>query len=246
MLLLAVLSSQFKFSKFLLSSSFIAIIVAVIVSGSRLFLVLTIVMFISGLAVSVYMKSKVFIKMLALLCFMGISVGALSSINVISQAIFVFQTRISDAERTEGNEGTSRRITDQFSHPISALDLDMPFWGYGIGAATNVGTKLLGKKPLSLGESEWPRTTNEFGPVGGLLYVLLRLSIMTIVLKFSIKSLALFKNPSGIILSFAVLPIVVFGNMGISSTSGFVAFFTGITLCTAIRRRNGSAERLFV
>jgi hypothetical protein len=63
---------------------------------------------------------------------------------------------------------------------ISAIEtaLDQPFFGYGMGMGTNVGSALLtGSRKFLIAEEEWARLIGELGAFLGLSVIFIRLAL---------------------------------------------------------------------
>ena len=110
-------------------------------------------------------------------------IGALIAFFVLSNTAF-FQTainafthRFETASVSEGGlEGT---LLDRYlGGMVGALDKSStePFFGYGIGMGTNVGSMLMGGRVQYLiSEGEWGRLIGELGPLMGIAAILIRL-----------------------------------------------------------------------
>ncbi|WP_237144076.1 hypothetical protein [Pontibacter pamirensis] len=107
------------------------------------------------------------------------------TLAILSQTIF-FQTateaffaRFDSANKQEG--GLDGVLFDRYlGGLIGALtnSSEIPFFGYGLGMGTNVGSMLLaGKQVFLIAEEEWARTVGELGPLLGLSVIALRLGL---------------------------------------------------------------------
>jgi hypothetical protein len=55
---------------------------------------------------------------------------------------------------------------------------EQPFFGYGLGMGTNVGSVLLtGSSAFLISEGEWGRLTGELGPLMGLIVIFIRFGL---------------------------------------------------------------------
>ena len=114
--------------------------------------------------------------------FFSIVIGIIIAFFVLYQfeffqiAIEVFSARLENASRAEG--GVSNSLIDRiFGYMFRAYTTsnDIPFWGYGLGMGTNVGSKLIsGERSFLLAEFEWNRIVAEMGIFLGTAMILVR------------------------------------------------------------------------
>jgi hypothetical protein len=106
-----------------------------------------------------------------------LALAALSQASFFQTATEAFLSRFDNASETEGGlEGTIG--TRYLGGYITALtgSADTPFFGYGIGMGTNVGSMLLsGETQFLIAEEEWARLIGELGPLLGIIVILIRL-----------------------------------------------------------------------
>lgn len=108
---------------------------------------------------------------------------------------------------------------------------ETPFFGLGLGMGTNAGAGLVsgGQRIFLLAEGEWARVVKECGPILGLSYLFLRVSIA-----FYMGLLALGasekKNPLALLIFSASFLVVLSGQFGQPTALGFAVFGAGLCL----------------
>lgn len=103
----------------------------------------------------------------------------LKHVSIFNTATETFTTRFTTASKTEG--GLSGTLIDRYlGGMVEAItnSNDLPFFGYGLGLGTNVGSALTtGTTQFLFAEAEWGRLIGEMGIVLGLLAILLRMTL---------------------------------------------------------------------
>lgn len=118
-----------------------------------------------------------------------VSVFAIILLNLdfLQNSIEAFTVRFTTASDIEGGLGGT--IVDRyFGKTISAITtaLDQPFFGYGMGMGTNVGSAMLtGSRKFLIAEEEWGRLIGELGAFLGLSVVFIRLALSFKMILFS-------------------------------------------------------------
>ncbi|GAB4016657.1 hypothetical protein GCM10028808_45800 [Spirosoma migulaei] len=166
-----------KINRLLLAVSAFCLIVAVPFSISRTLLVsvgitlffVTIVILKTPRYIGRFLISTV------VLLFVFIS---LSNTPFFQNSVNVFLDRFTRANLTEG--GLEGSIVNRFLGGMleAITESDTPFWGYGIGMGTNVGSQLLtGARQFLIAEAEWGRLIGELGKVLGIIVILIRVHL---------------------------------------------------------------------
>lgn len=124
-------------------------------------------------------NSRTFSRMAgAMIALLAIS-ALLTHVSIFNTATKTFDTRFTIASKTEG--GLSGTLIDRYmGGMVEAItnSSDLPFFGYGLGLGTNVGSKLTtGTTQFLFAEAEWGRLIGEMGIVLGLLAILLRMAL---------------------------------------------------------------------
>jgi hypothetical protein len=103
----------------------------------------------------------------------------LSQISFFQTATEAFTSRFTNANESEG--GLQGTIGDRyFGGMISAItnSLSQPFFGFGIGMGTNVGSMLLtGGTVFLISEEEWGRIIGEMGALMGTCVIFIRVGL---------------------------------------------------------------------
>ena len=125
-------------------------------------------------------KPENFSKVITALIVGLVSLAILSQTSYFSNATGAFTDRFTTANEVEGGlvKGV---IGNRFLGGIVGAvtgSSDQPFWGFGIGMGTNVGSNLLtGQTQFLISEFEWGRIIGEIGPLMGLTVILLRVGL---------------------------------------------------------------------
>ena len=209
-----------------------SLILAVAVSGSRSAFISTTIVF------TLFFVGLVFTKRLAggLAKFAIVGVALIivaSNSTLVQEGIYVLTTRFSDAGATEGNaRGLASRFFGALIGPIQLL-LDTPFFGFGIGRGTNVGSALLtGRLEFLVSEGEWGRVIGEAGPIAGLALVVYRCAL-TVWLGLRSYQAAKRGSPLALHLFGACALNVMSGQWGPPTSLGFAVFVGGLCLAAA-------------
>lgn len=108
-----------------------------------------------------------------------ILLAILSQASYFQTAVEVFFSRFDGANESGG--GLEGVLIDRYLGGMwGALtrSSDLPFFGYGLGMGTNVGSKLLtGEVQYLISEGEWGRLVGELGPLLGITVIMVRLSL---------------------------------------------------------------------
>lgn len=211
------------------------IAIPVSISRTNLFqtiLFLTFFLFIAFLKKGI--RTKIFLGMFIVL---GLVI-LLYVTGLLEANIDTFIARFEGASNSEGNvvKGTlGKRYLGGF---LSAfLNIDTPFWGYGIGLGTNAGSAFLGGNMFSFGfngEVEWQRIIGECGYILGILIIGVRLLFSIELFK---KAFYILKDRSDILpwmLTSYMIIALPQGQWAPTTNLGFTVLSAGLTLA-AIR-----------
>ncbi len=185
-------TSKINFNKMLLVLATVALFASIPLSISR-------TLFYSvGLTIVFYFCS-LFLNPKQLFSFFLIILGIIFAFVILIQfeffqvAIEVFATRLTSASETEG--GVTNSLYDRiFGYMFRAYanSNEIPFWGYGMGLGTNVGSKLIsGERSFLLAEFEWNRIVAEMGVFLGTAVILVRVVLAG---KLVMNSLAIIRK----------------------------------------------------
>lgn len=134
-----------------------------------------------------------------------------------------------------GIEGFKENIADRYADSLIAPIKDIssvPFFGYGIGSGSNVGSQLAtGRRAFLHGEGEWEKIVAELGIPLGLSYILFRIMLTWHLFKASTRSLKA-KNTSPLLLFSVAAPLVLNGQWGPPTILGFAILSAGLVLAS--------------
>lgn len=156
---------------------------------------------------------------------------ALKSQPLIATAMDVFATRIDQGSRYEGGlQGTlGDRFLGELTQPFK-LAATQPFWGYGMGKGTNVGSMLLtGGTDFLIAENEWGRLIGEMGLYLGLGIILIRASLALNMIVVALKRITEENFLPWMLLSNGFL-LVLQGQWSAPTSLGFSTIAGGLIL----------------
>ncbi|RZK44895.1 MAG: hypothetical protein EOO61_02085 [Hymenobacter sp.] len=166
-------------------------------------------------------------------CGAVVVVAALSQTAFFQTAIEVFTLRFDNASSTEGGlQGTLvDRYLGSLLEPINQ-GVRQPFFGYGLGMGTNVGSMLLtGGTAFLIAEGEWGRLIGEMGLALGLAIIFIRLSFCVKVGLACYAKLAANDMLPWMLLSFGLL-IIVQGQWAQPTALGFSTLIGGLLIAS--------------
>lgn len=178
-------------------------------------------------------KPKYIVKMLVAV------IGAITILAILSQTSFfntateAFTSRFTNASDTEGGlKGTlGNRYVGGLLDQLSG-STDQPYFGYGIGMGTNVGSMLLsGNRKFLVAEGEWGRLLGEMGPLMGLMVIFLRVGLTTKITLACYRKLAENDLLPWLLLSFGLLALAQ-GNWAQPTYLGFSIMISGLMLAS--------------
>lgn len=229
--LIAGITQHNRYKKILLAAAAISLILSVPVSISRSLLLAVAITIMTGVLTSAFQKGAIvrYLKFGVIAC-VGIFIAGQFSVFDESTSAFTDRWERSTSEDKGGfQQAILYRTVTEFIGPF-VVDEDIPFLGAGIGAGTQVGTKLLtGEKGFTLGEGEWFRITGEGGIILGTLFIFWRVWITIALAKFAL--LAYRKGSAlGLIFLSATAYNLLIGQLGQSTINGFTVMGIGLTI----------------
>lgn len=220
-----------KINRLLLIGATLALVISIPFSISRtLFFSIIIILFFTIFAAA--RRSQYFSKIIAALICGILLLTVLGQTEFFQTATEAFTSRFTSASKYEG--GLSGTLLGRyFGGFIAAFDtVGLPFFGYGTGMGTNVGSQLLvGERTFLVAEEEWGRLIGEMGLLLGLGVILVRLGFCLSLTIESYKRLKLQEFLPWILLSFALL-IIPQGQWGQPTILGFSALVGGLVLAS--------------
>lgn len=219
-----------------------ALIIAIPVSISRgLFFQVGVVMIFAIIASATSVKNAA--KIISSLFVVLLLIAALSQTPVFQNSTEAFTSRFTTASATEGGlEGT---LGDRYLGGMLAAftgSHQVPFWGYGAGMGSNVGSMLLtGSVQYLVAEGEWGRMAGEFGPFLGSMIIFLRLGLAWHLSLRSYQSMRRKDLLPWLLLGFALLMLPQ-GSTAQPTSLGFLVMIAGLLLAALNNQPAGYAQ----
>ena len=154
-----------------------------------------------------------------------------SNLSVFQEGIMVHTARF--GESGGGVEhGIIERALGDYLDGFAAID-STPFFGFGLGIGTNAAAGMLsGGRGFLLAEGEWSRVVKECGPVLGLGFLFLRVSIAFYLGLLSMYAFGR-QNPLSLLIFSSTFLLVISGQFGQPTALGFAVFGAGLCLASA-------------
>lgn len=217
-------------NKFLLITSTTCLLAAIPLSISRT-LFFEVGISIAFFCVAASLKSRYFGKMLVTVGIGMVTLILLSKTSFFQHTTDTFFDRFTSANKTEG--GLEGVLGDRFlGGLISAISNSgrLPFFGYGIGMGTNVGSQFFsGGRRFLLHEEEWGRIIDEQGPLLGQAVVFIRVALATRLTIGSYNRLTKGDMLPWMLLSFGFLAVAQ-GNWSQPTSLGFCTLIGGLII----------------
>lgn len=226
-----------QINKLVLISSTICLLIAVPLSLSRgLFFSVAVTLLFALIAIS--RKPKYFGRMVFSLIGGTATIFILGHVSFFHTATEALTTRFTLGNISEG--GLGGVLIDRYlGGLIGALtnSSNEPFFGYGIGMGTNVGSIMMtGKSIFLISEGEWGRIIGELGPVMGVAVILVRLGLSSKLAILSYQKLIKGDLLPWMLLSFGLLTIPQ-GGWAQPTSLGFCTIIGGLILAAVKRSR---------
>lgn len=229
------------YKNWLLIVSGVALVVGVVISGSRSCVVAVLIV-VMAVGVIFLFRWRSVNRFGQTLLIVVIGAVLISRLPIFKEGVQILSDRFTEsaaATETTVTKGLVERIVGGFTEALGNVG-KVPFWGYGLGIGTNVGGRILvGHAAFLLNENEWTRVLQETGPVLGLAFLLWRT-----LLTWRLGSLSFRALRRG-----NLLPILVFssgfvlllsGQLGQATTLGFATFLSGLCLAATRPRADDS------
>ena len=157
-------------------------------------------------------------------------------LGFLSEGMKVFKARWTDSD-SDTVKGFQTSIVDRaLSDVLPPMDYILNgdlLMGEGVGYGTMMAQAYLtGKRNFALGESEWPRTLLEMGPIVGLIFIGMRVALCGRMVMVSLLALRR-DNVLPILICVDSFLLVLNGQWGQPTTLGFAMFTAGLTFAAA-------------
>ncbi|GAL84059.1 hypothetical protein MYP_1287 [Sporocytophaga myxococcoides] len=220
-----------RISQFLLVIASFCLLAAIPLSMSRsVFFQFTIVFLFMVLTIT--KKTKLLSKILGIMLMSTVIFYTLSFFSFFQIALNVFIERFKTANESEG--GIEGLFLDRFLGGMLGAfsnDFNTEFWGKGIGLGTNAGAKLLTGTQYLFSEGEWGRLIGEMGIVIGIIAILIRLVLVTSMLKNAWEAIREQNYLPWLFCSFVFIAILQ-GQWAQPTALGFAVFSGGLLLAS--------------
>lgn len=221
-----------KINRILLIASTVALLAAIPLSISRSLLFMVVLNIIFAL-IAASRKPEYLTSMIIALGGGMLVLLVLSNTSFFQTATEAFTNRFESANEVEG--GLQGVFLDRYlGGMIGALQQSatQPFFGYGIGMGTNVGSMLLsGKIEYLISEGEWGRLIGEMGPLMGLSVIFIRLILCFNILILTYKRLTFGDLLPWMLLAFCLTNIPQ-GQWAQPTSLGFSVIIGGLILAS--------------
>jgi hypothetical protein len=181
--------------------------------------------------VAVWRKPKYIGKILSACAVSFILYFLLRNQSFFATSTEAFNARFEDANASEG--GLNGVLIDRFlGGMLSAIQdaPNLPFFGYGIGMGTNVGSQLLtGGMSFLISEEEWGRIIGEQGLLFGFIIIIIRVSFVVKLAKQATRYLKKIDALPWMLLSYAIIPLLQ-AQWGQPTALGFSVLSGGLIL----------------
>jgi hypothetical protein len=219
-----------EINRVLLICSVLALLIAIPISISRTLLFQVIISALLTIVVIVkqkkYRTNILVAVILTLLLFILIQ-----NFNFYNNAIDVFLVRLDRANTAEG--GIESVFLDRYlGGLINAVlnSVNQPFFGYGLGYGSNVGSMLLtNSRTFLISEGEWGKTIGEMGPLLGLTTIALRITITIKLIKKALEFVSINETLPYILLTYGIFTIPQ-GSFSQPTSLGFIVVLGGIII----------------
>ena len=186
-----------------------------------------------------------FIKMVTGLCIVAV---VLLQTQTVHSAMDTMQRRWRGASGAEGSvaEVLQARVLNASTESFSSAG-SIPLLGRGVGMGSNAAAALTtGSVGLLLGEGEWTRIMFEFGPLGGSVFLLIRVLFGIVLAANSLRAYS--HSPLAWLLAIANTPLLLLGYMAQPTSLGFIVLGAGLTLAAVQSSKipKGTARRAVV
>jgi hypothetical protein len=233
-----------KLNRLLLVTATLALLIAIPLSISRaLFFSVGVTLLFTLLAVARNPKylGRTLIGIVGMACVLLL----INQLALFQTGLEAFTSRFTSANDQEG--GLEGVLVDRYlGGMVGALtgSQELPFFGFGIGMGSNVGSMLLGgTRTFLIAEQEWGRLIGEMGALLGIILIFVRLRISFEITISSYKKLKKGDLLPWLLLSFGLL-VIPQGQWAQPTSLGFSTLIGGLLLAS-IRQKTLPKQKRF-
>ncbi len=221
-----------EINRFLLTLSVLALLIAIPISISRTLLFQVIISALLTFIIITKQKkfrTNIIIAVISTLVLFEL----IQNFNFYNTAIEVLRVRLERANTAEG--GIESVFIDRYlGGLVNAIlnSVNQPFFGYGLGFGSNVGSMLLtNSRTFLISEGEWGKTIGEMGPLFGLSIIALRLGITLKLIKKAFEFVSRNEILPYILLTYGIFTIPQ-GSFSQPTSLGFIVVLGGIIIAS--------------
>jgi len=235
-LVLAGFSKKNSFPSRLHVISLGAVLLSVVVSGSRGVVLNVGVIFVCAVLFGL-LNVTVIPRLLGLGVMMLIAIiGLWLFVPAFSQGVDTMYARFTEPGDIKIHV-VDRAVT-QFTHPVHLWMTQKSLLGEGLGTGTNVAMQY---GSFGMAESEWHRNINESGLILGLLFIIMRIALVAQLFITGLKALKK-NNPFPAMLASASPVEIMMGQWGQGTAMGYSMIIAGLCLASANMPAQTEAE----
>lgn len=219
-----------KINRFLLIASTGSLLIAIpfAISRALFFEVMISVLF---SIIASWRKPKYIWRMISAGVVMLIVYQVVKNQSFFATSTEAFAARFENANESEG--GIHGVFLDRFlGGMIGAIQNapNLPFFGYGIGMGTNVGSSLLtGERAFLIAEQEWGRVIGEQGLLFGFIIIIVRITLSIQMARRAMKHLKTTDALSWMLISFCFVNVLQ-AQWGQPTSLGFTVLSAGLAI----------------
>jgi hypothetical protein len=218
--------------KWLLMAATVALVLSIPFSISRT-LFFTVAITFAFATIASIRKPKYLIRFGAALIGGWALLAILSTFDFYKTGAEIFAVRFEGANQREG--GVEGVFFDRFLGALFGVVMgsgNIPFWGFGLGIGTNVGSMLMtGRVMFLIAEGEWGRLIGEMGYFMGVIAIVVRAMVSVKLLVRSISELVRQNFLPWMLTSFAFL-IILQGQWAQPTALGFAVLSGGLVIAS--------------
>jgi hypothetical protein len=221
-----------EINRFLLTLSVLALLIAIPISISRTLLFQVIISALLTFIIITKQKkfrTNIIIAVVSTLVLFEL----IQNFNFYNTAIEVLSVRLERANTAEG--GIESVFIDRYlGGLINAIlnSVNQPFFGFGLGYGSNVGSMLLtNSRTFLISEGEWGKIIGEMGPLFGLSIIALRLGITLKLIKKALEFVSKNEILPYILLTYGIFTIPQ-GSFSQPTSLGFIVVLGGIIIAS--------------